>query len=291
MKPGKVYDRNISFNRAFVDLGIGITGALLLSQAVYWSRRTKDVDGWFFKSGRDWEDETGLTRHEQETARRRLIDLGLLEESKRGVPCTVHFRVRADVLDSMIHGGQASLFVEDNPVCGKPANWIAGNQQTGLRKSRKPVCGEPASKPAGNPPTITETTNKETTAKSSSRADGAPISWVTAEHMVATCPGLTNEAAADYLNHRRSLKKGVLSDRAWRDIAKEIEKSGWPPDDAVSRAMSRGWVGLQADWLTREERGHAKPSGTPVGSSRGTIADRARVANNVAPAGRVIENG
>ena len=31
-------DRPIAFNRDFVDLGIGITGALLLSQAIYWSK-------------------------------------------------------------------------------------------------------------------------------------------------------------------------------------------------------------------------------------------------------------
>lgn len=31
-------DRPTAFHRAFVQLGIGITGALLLSQALYWSK-------------------------------------------------------------------------------------------------------------------------------------------------------------------------------------------------------------------------------------------------------------
>ncbi|AGU58847.1 MULTISPECIES: hypothetical protein [Vibrio] len=40
-------DRPIAFHRTFVQLGIGITGALLFSQALYWSKRTKDADRWF----------------------------------------------------------------------------------------------------------------------------------------------------------------------------------------------------------------------------------------------------
>ena len=75
-------DRPIAFQRAFVALGAGITGALLLSQAVYWSRRSGDDTGWFFKTQVDWEEETGLRRAEQETARKRLLTLGVMEEDR-----------------------------------------------------------------------------------------------------------------------------------------------------------------------------------------------------------------
>tara|TARA_R110000796_G_scaffold95459_2_gene200674 strand:+ start:14796 stop:15629 length:834 start_codon:yes stop_codon:yes gene_type:complete len=93
-------DRPIAFNRSFVDLGVGITGALMLSQCVYWSTRTKNSDGWFYKSREEWMEETGLTRREQETARRRLCDKGYIEESKRGVPCRVFFKLNREALEN-----------------------------------------------------------------------------------------------------------------------------------------------------------------------------------------------
>ncbi|MGL1664079.1 hypothetical protein ACSTJP_00070, partial [Vibrio parahaemolyticus] len=71
---------------------------LMLSQALYWSKRTNDPDGWFYKSQVEWEEETGMTRYEQEGARKALIKLGVLEELKRGVPCRLHYRVNMKAL-------------------------------------------------------------------------------------------------------------------------------------------------------------------------------------------------
>lgn len=96
-------DRPIAFQRPFVALGIGITGALMLSQAVYWSRRMPhEDDGWFFKRQVDWEDETGLTRREQEGARRRLCELGVLLEERRGVPGKLFYKVDFEVLNRLL---------------------------------------------------------------------------------------------------------------------------------------------------------------------------------------------
>lgn len=86
-------DRPIAFHRAFVQLGIGITGALLLSQALYWSKRTKDADRWFYKSIEEWGEETGMTRREIDTARSKLRKLGILVEKKQGVPCRIYYRI------------------------------------------------------------------------------------------------------------------------------------------------------------------------------------------------------
>jgi hypothetical protein len=44
--------------------------AILLSQILYWSDRTKDQDGWFYKSYSDWQQETGLS----ETQVRRILN-------------------------------------------------------------------------------------------------------------------------------------------------------------------------------------------------------------------------
>nr|WP_252724371.1 hypothetical protein [Vibrio hepatarius] len=73
-------------------MGIGITGALMLSQSIYWSRRTNS-SGWFYKTQDEWQDETGMSRRELDTARKKLRNLGILEEKKQGVPCKVFYRI------------------------------------------------------------------------------------------------------------------------------------------------------------------------------------------------------
>ncbi|HFG1866849.1 TPA: hypothetical protein ACGF2J_003270 [Vibrio cholerae] len=135
-------DRPIAFHRAFIGLGIGVTGALLLSQSLYWSKRTNNTEGWFYKSTDDWKDETGMTRTEIETARKKLRNLGVLEEKKVGVPCRLYYRINS-------------------------ANLIARLQQTSLQDSCKQGCGNPASRAAETLQTITENTHRlpETTTK------------------------------------------------------------------------------------------------------------------------------
>lgn len=121
-------DRPIAFQRAFVSLGAGITGALLLSQAVYWSSRTADPDGWFYKSAHEWEDETGLTRREFELARKKLRELGVIQYELRGTPAVNFYVVDFDALHDRLS------------VCTKRANLIVRNVQTSLHETAKQVC-------------------------------------------------------------------------------------------------------------------------------------------------------
>jgi hypothetical protein len=86
-----VLDRPIAFNPAFKKITGSTVAALMLSQAWYWSKRTSDESGWFYKTIAEWEDETGLTRSEQETARKHLK--GIMEVELRGVPATLYYRL------------------------------------------------------------------------------------------------------------------------------------------------------------------------------------------------------
>ena len=91
-------DQPIAFNKHYVFIGCGINGALMLSQLVYWTSRTRNKDGWIYKTHEEWTRETGLTRREQDTARKTLKSLGFLIEKKVGVPCKLHFRVERENL-------------------------------------------------------------------------------------------------------------------------------------------------------------------------------------------------
>lgn len=153
----QLIDRPIAFQRSFVRLGVGVTGALLLSQMVYWHNRT---DGeWFYKTQAELEDETGLSRYEQEGARKKLLSCGVLEELKKGIPAKLYFRVNESRLQELLfafdEAGKTS-----NQGCGISASLVAENQQAGMGKTSIPACGNPASiHTVDYTETTTETTN------------------------------------------------------------------------------------------------------------------------------------
>ena len=91
-----VFDAPVSFHRCLVPVTGGVTAALMLSQAI-WTTQALDgeADGWFLKSQEQWTIETGLSRWEQEGARRALRRAGLLEERRTGMPARLWFRVRS----------------------------------------------------------------------------------------------------------------------------------------------------------------------------------------------------
>jgi hypothetical protein len=95
----EVFDLPVSFHRCLVPITGGVTAALMLSQAI-WTTQTIDPDanGWFTKSRDQWIDDTGLSRWEQQTARRALRNAGFLEERRVGMPAKLWFRVRPEVV-------------------------------------------------------------------------------------------------------------------------------------------------------------------------------------------------
>ena len=90
----EVFDLPITFHRCLVRVTGSVTAALMLSQAMAWTEQlAPEMEGWFCSSQGDWMDETGLSRWEQETARRVLRNCGFLDERKMGIPARLWFRV------------------------------------------------------------------------------------------------------------------------------------------------------------------------------------------------------
>ena len=83
-----------------------IKSAILLSQALSWTsgylRQNPGREGWFWKTREEWFLETGLSRWEQESARKRLRKLGVLEEKRMGAPPKLFFRVNLDQLGRLL---------------------------------------------------------------------------------------------------------------------------------------------------------------------------------------------
>ena len=95
----EVFDIPVSFHRCLVPVTGGITSALMLSQAIWTTHALEPAaEGWFMRSQEEWTEETGLSRWEQETARRALRRAGLLEERRFGMPARLWFRVHAEAV-------------------------------------------------------------------------------------------------------------------------------------------------------------------------------------------------
>ena len=72
--------------------------------------------------------------------------------------------------------------------------------------------------------------------------------------------GFTPEAAADFIEHKRTVK-APLTPRAWADHLAESAKAGWTPQAAAEKVMARGWKGFDAKYGAGEQR--SKSAETP----------------------------
>ncbi|WP_227317461.1 conserved phage C-terminal domain-containing protein [Cedecea davisae] len=168
----QLLDRPIAYQPSFAQLRVGKVkagpaAAVLLSQFVYWHNR---MDGsWIYKTQAEIKRETGLSRDEQETARRRLVALGVVEEELRGVPATLHYRVNPERLEELLllsvqqtrqiaATPQTRLRHSPKPDCGNSPNKNAASPQTSLREPTQQACGDPTNFLSGD---YTESTQRD----------------------------------------------------------------------------------------------------------------------------------
>lgn len=104
----EVFDAPVTFHRCLVPICGGVTAALMLSQAI-WTTQGLDpkTDGWFVRSQEEWTEETGLSRWEQESARKALREAGLMQERRAGMPARLWFRVCPQAVWRALQAGQA----------------------------------------------------------------------------------------------------------------------------------------------------------------------------------------
>jgi hypothetical protein len=84
----------------------GATIGLFLSQLLFLSDKGQNPDGWVYKSEAEMAKETGLTKREQQTARRKLLSLGVIAIMRGGWKNTYHFKVIWEKLYQVIAGSQ-----------------------------------------------------------------------------------------------------------------------------------------------------------------------------------------
>jgi hypothetical protein len=84
----------------------GATTGIYFSQLLFLSDKGANPDGWVYKSEAEMGQETGLTKREQQTARRKLLALGVITIMRGGFRNTYHFKVLWERLYQVIAGIQ-----------------------------------------------------------------------------------------------------------------------------------------------------------------------------------------
>lgn len=98
----KAVGRPITFYPSLAKALGSVKVGVFISNFLFWEGRQKDSDGWIYKMQSEIFEETGLSRNEQETARKVLRDLGILFEKKEGIPQKLHYRFDWIVLDQVL---------------------------------------------------------------------------------------------------------------------------------------------------------------------------------------------
>ncbi len=140
---------SLAFHRTLAGIAGGIHAGLMLSRALHLTRlqRKRRLDAWVCNAQVSWFEEIGLTRREQETARRDLTRTGVWEETLVGIPPRLMARIRLDCLLSRLVDGvptaQDANATLPEPACGFPTDSSSRNGTSSLRESHILVLPKP----------------------------------------------------------------------------------------------------------------------------------------------------
>ncbi len=112
----------------------GATIGLFLSQLLFLSDKGAKTDGWVYKSEQEMSRETGLTKREQQTARRKLLALGVIQIVRQGFKFTYHFKVIWERLYQVIEKFQRGQTVPTEKV--EPVQNVPAQQEQNVSTER-----------------------------------------------------------------------------------------------------------------------------------------------------------
>ena len=115
---------------------LGIESAFLLTILIEASDGLADEEGWFYQTIEKIGELTGIGRHKQDKIIKELIELKILEQKNKGVPCKRYFKVNYEMIENLVFQNQQSSLSENGKLdCQKKTNYSAENSQTSLSEN------------------------------------------------------------------------------------------------------------------------------------------------------------
>jgi hypothetical protein len=281
--------RPVAFHWALARVCESVNAGLMLSQSIYWSERTDDPEGWFYKTRVDWFNELCIGKDKQITAREILRELGFIKEKLEGNPPKLYFQVQF----ANVYKAVAQLSAKQT-IKGRKNRQLE-NPTIGVGKTDNQPSGNQTILPSGNQTNIEEQrlpeTTSDTTTEITGSAAGAAIPASCLLNQPNDFPGLFLElwnSTCGSLPKVREITKGRERKikarlKAKPDFAQDFTAA---VQHAAGNAFltgdnNRGWI-AGFDWMIQNDTNHvavlegkydAKPqanSGKPNSERQGT---------------------
>jgi len=206
------------------------TATILLCQFLYWLDKTSD--GWIYKDSYDLEEETGLSIYEQQTARKILVDKGILSEEYKRLDHKIAFRINQEVLNTM---WEQESRTESKPRFEKRAmseeQAIPINQPVDLRDFQDPELHKNDPLPIAPVPYIP-------TGKKGDLVDGVSF--------YAQSPGARKEMVKNEIRDKMESKFHInMANKKWEHFIEYVygrqERHKEPADRFIEYALKKGF--------------------------------------------------
>ncbi|WP_242054273.1 hypothetical protein [Nostoc sp. FACHB-888] len=126
---------SVAYYPKLVEVTGGVLPNLFLCQMYYWLGKQKNPEGWIYKTQAEIEKETGLTRKQQETARKFLKARGLLQEKYTGCPRRLEFWLDKDALNQRWSAFMNNL---ELPIAKITSSWTRRAKKSQDNADQKP---------------------------------------------------------------------------------------------------------------------------------------------------------
>ena len=212
-----------------------------------------------YRTADEIEVETGLSRDEQRTARRKLRERGVLIETEKRIEHRIYYKLDLDRFDEIIsQSGSGDFPIADSDI----PNPEVGNSQSGS--------GDFPIDEVGNSQSYIRTEDYQKTTTVDYYRNNAPANADACVESVATAKpkkptlakqrkqdalqlladhGVDGQLALDYLAVREDRKARTLTQTAIAGLEREAVRAGLTLAQAVTVCVERNWAGFNADWL------------------------------------------
>ena len=237
-----------------------VTASILLSHVIYWSERTNNALG-FYRTLSELKAETALTDNELRSARKLLVNLGLVKETYQRLEHKLYFKFDDDAFDEWFDAQMAN---SENHKCHLL------NPQMPPVKTTDATCENHSS-------LYTKITTKNTTKNTTDnlyihdesaqenfqtakkaktpKTNSSAKKYLTADDLVSI--GVDEQVANDYL----ATRKTKLTQTALNGIIKQANLANITIGQAIETAAEHGWQSFKAEWLNRQSTyPQAKPN-------------------------------
>lgn len=225
-------DGFIQVNKTLIKL-LGLHEAIIIgelcSEYNYWEAQGKLIDGMFYSTRENIEENTGLNEHYQRKAMKHLQELGLLIVEKKGVPATNYYKVVEDKLLTLL----SSSAPRDRELDLNDVN-LNNNKQTKITNKEK-----------SNSKELLQNFEFGRTKPQKESLYSQCVSLTIEFVMKHDCEVTVKQKLIEYLNYRVSVKDKPLYANMWKGMLNKLQQlheQGHSYIDIIDFCLERGYL-------------------------------------------------